>query len=217
MHITLIIFVYLLLLLSAFFIKGKLKTHEILKITFFYLLIFISYRVHSIYIPIGIIIGFLICLKVKKDKQLIAITLIYALLVYGVANYLTPRVPLKYMSETMNIYEYTNKFNDVEYVKTYSPSEHIQNDIKEFLDKETDINYFMLVSYILLDNEIQINSTENLISTPYERNIIGQRIQKDEKKDVIYLDYNGQDYLGVFETFEGTTNLKLIIKGSMKK
>lgn len=54
-----------------------------------------------------------------------------------------------YITESREVYELVEKFNDVEYVKTFLETDTIQLDIKEFVDRDFDIPYFMLVSYIL--------------------------------------------------------------------
>ncbi|UYG93176.1 hypothetical protein [Cytobacillus firmus] len=217
MYYILIVFVYLLLIVSAYSIVERLNVAQFFKMTFFYTLLLISYSIQSIYIPIGIIIGFLIFLKMKKDKKLIMTALIYALLTFAVVNYLTPHIPLKDLPETVNVYKYISDYAEIESIKSFSPSDPVQDEMKEFLDYRLDLSYFMLIAYIHLDNDVQIKSAMDLRTAPEEQRIHGKRIRKDAEEDIILLNFEGQDYVGVFDISKEIPELKLVIKGKIKR
>ncbi|NRG30174.1 hypothetical protein HRF69_24180 [Bacillus circulans] len=109
------------------------------------------------------------------------------------------------------------KFNEVEYVKTFLEKEEIQLDIKKFVDSDLDIPYFMLVSYILIDNGVTVNGSEELMSTPHERHLSGTKITTKDKAEEIYLNYNGIDYIGLFEYSKKEPYLKVVVRGSVKQ
>lgn len=215
MYFISIIIVYVCLLITACVLLKKISFKLYWKLTFLYLLALISFRIEYFYIPVGLIIGLFVVKKIKKDLPIMKLTLIFSLIVYIFSNYLIPKMPVNNLLETINTYELINHFEEVESIKSFSPSETIQVKLKQFLDDETDQNYFMLIAYILMDNQIELKDNNWLLTTPHDYNITGKRMSKTKNRDIIQLSYNGQDYIGIFDISKKEPILNLVIKGKI--
>lgn len=188
-----------------------------MKLTFLYIITFVSFKIDSITIPIGIIMGLIFLFLLKKEKKIMLLTVIFGILTNTVLHFFIPPIPIDYITESTEVYELVEKFNDVDYVKTFLETDEIQLDIKKFVDRDLDIPYFMLVSYILIDNDHAVNGREELMSAPHERHLIGTKIKATEHTEEIYLNYNGIDYIGLFEYSKEEPYLKVVVRGSMKE
>ncbi|MGG0741640.1 hypothetical protein, partial [Niallia taxi] len=116
---------------------------------------------------------------------------------------------------TIKTYEQINHFEEVESIKSFSPSETTQVKLKQYMDDDTDQNYFMLIAYILMDNQIELKDNNWLLTTPHDYNITGKRMSKTKNRDIIQLSYNGQDYIGIFDISKKEPILNLVIKGKI--
>ncbi|MED3793769.1 hypothetical protein P4571_15130 [Niallia alba] len=217
MHFIIASTVYFLLCASVLLLHKEKNFILLLKLTFIYILTFVSFKTDSFTIPIGIILGLLFLFKVKKDKKIMLLTVIYGILTNTVLHYFTPPIPLGYITESTEMYEVVEKFNEIEYVKTFLEIEEMQLNLKKFIDRDLDIPYFMLISYILLDNDVAVNGKEELMTSPHEKHLSGTKIKATENTEVIYLNYNGIDYIGLFEYSKGEPYLKIVVRGSVKK
>ncbi|MEK4909380.1 hypothetical protein [Niallia sp. FSL M8-0099] len=209
--------IYFLLCTSVFILQKKKSSILFLKLTFIYIITFVSFKTESITIPIGIILGIIFLFLVKKDKKIVLFSLIFGILTSTLLHFFIPPISIDHLAESTEVYEVVKKFNEVEYVKTFLEKEEIQLDIKKFVDSDLDIPYFMLVSYILIDNGVTVNGREELMSTPHERHLSGTKITTKDKAEEIYLNYNGIDYIGLFEYSKKEPYLKVVVRGSVKQ
>ncbi|MGO5012112.1 hypothetical protein ACTQ5K_09630 [Niallia sp. Sow4_A1] len=184
--------IYFLLCISVFILQKEKNPILFMKLTFLYIITFVSFKTDSITIPIGIILGVIFLFLVKKEKKIMLLTVIFGMLTNTVLHFFIPPIPIDYITESREVYELVEKFNDVEYVKTFLETDTIQLDIKEFVDRDFDIPYFMLVSYILIDTDNAVNGREELMSSPHERHILGTKIKNDGtyRRNIFELSWN---------------------------
>ncbi len=178
MHLIIASSIYFLLCTSVLLFHKERNFILFVKLTFIYILTFVSFKTDSFTIPIGIIFGLIFLFQVKKDKKIVLLSVIYGILTNIVLHYFTPPIPLGYITESTEMYEVVEKFNEVEYVKTFLETEEMQLNIKKFVDRDLDIPYFMLLSYILIDNDVAVNGRVELMSGPHEKHLSGTKIKK---------------------------------------
>ncbi|MFS0782648.1 hypothetical protein [Bacillus sp. 1P06AnD] len=172
--------------------------------------------------PLGIGIGYLIIrIWWKKNLSLKKITLLFALFLFILSNYLIPPVPSGKIKETIAVNQLQNEFRSIDYESSYSPRSSIQEKIKKYGASD---EILMFRNYVFQDKGIAVKNDDwfqrfSIRELDYYWASIGtEGAKKALGKWQVYYRFNrtGEEYIGFFGETEGQPYLKYVIKGKVK-
>ncbi|SEN68894.1 hypothetical protein SAMN05192533_11779 [Mesobacillus persicus] len=178
----------------------------------------VGYHTESLHLPLGFCTGIiLVHFFFKKELKVYWFTLFFGLVAFFLSHYTTPSLPVSHLTDMNFINQQIEKFSTVEYIKTFTPEEEVQDELRYYLDGEAEDSRIMLSSYMMLDQRIKPKNKIWLIyESMHDMKIKGNLIITATDSTTIHLQMNGEDYIGRIDTSEGKPYLKYVIKGQLK-
>ena len=212
----------LLLLITVVFTFNTQKGYTIyLQAIILYLLLLISFTVTNLpfvlHLPIGIFIGYLFVKKVSNEKKrIVKISLVFSLISFIFIQYLTPSIPIKWLDDSIGIYQQVKKYESIDSLEVHSRDANIQKSINENNVDNVREDLTIILTYVLADHNIEIKDKMWLIHEA--RQELGIVVDVWENKDdytIIYAAYKGIDYVGYVKKAD-TPYMEYVIKGKLK-
>lgn len=167
-----------------------------------------------------ILLVFIIKLKRKVLNNTTSIwkfSIIYCFIAFICIYFLIPSIPIKWYDDSNGVFRIINKFSEIHSVEIYSKDEKIQTLLSENNDINVREDFPMFLSYILIDQGIEIKDSNWLVflaRTELNINIVQH---PDQKEDTVFsTSYNGVDYFAQFGNENNQTYMKYVIKGKLR-